>query len=172
MLHFETIPSGTLGLLKNLTTMRLLIVIFFGLSNSCTLICQGDQHVAKMRECYEYTVSFENGDSLDWSGEFAHHRFQASQQYCRDFWKAYSIYNQACGSFRANRALKRLVAELGASTALIVPINKDLRGSELDSMIDQMLQAEQKPTTLLSRVVGQPCDMKRVGQYRINASQL
>ncbi|HRH95366.1 MAG TPA: hypothetical protein PLB55_05495 [Prosthecobacter sp.] len=172
MLHFETLPTGTLDLLKNLTAMRWLIIIFFGLLNGCTLICPGDQQFSTMRECYKYTTSFENDDSLDRADEFVHLRFQSNQQYCRDFWKAYSNYNQACGSFRAKRALKRLVTELGTSTALIVPINKDLRGPELDSMIDQMLQDDQKPTTLLSRVVGQPCDLKRVEQYRINASRL
>lgn len=50
--------------------------------------------------------------------------------------------------------------------ALLVPINNDLRGMEVDRIIDAMLLANHKKTRLLLEQVGQPADLNLANQAR------
>lgn len=119
-----------------------------------------------MRSCYEQSVKFENSDFSSIEDEFTHNRRQSIVSRGQDFWKAFSDYRQEQGSARANQMLKSIVEQHGLSMALLVPINNDLRGAEVDRMIDAMLFANHKRTRLLVEQVGSPVDLTLVNQAR------
>lgn len=133
---------------------------------ACSTSPKTAERVLRMRSCYEQSVDFENSEPCFRQDEFTHNRRQANVSRGQDFWKAFSDYRQELGPAKANAALKSIVEQRGLSMALLVPINNDLRGMEVDRIIDAMLLANHKKTRLLLEQVGQPADLNLANQAR------
>ncbi|MBB5034970.1 hypothetical protein [Prosthecobacter vanneervenii] len=83
-----------------------------------------------------------------------------------DFWKTYSDARLAAGDRRARKELKTLLERYGASAALLVPINSDLRGAEDNAIIDAWLASGGRSTTHLKQMFGDPPDLRRAAACR------
>lgn len=141
--------------------IALLLVI-----QACSTSSRTSENVLQMRSGYEQSVEFENSNHCFSQNEFAQLQRQANVSRGRDFWKAFSDYRQEQGSAKANQMLNSIVEKHGLSMALLVPINDDLRGAEVDRIIDAMLFANYKRTRLLVEQVGSPVDLTFVNQAR------
>jgi len=119
-----------------------------------------------MRSCYEDAVKVENSDFCFIQDEFTHNRRQSMVSRGQDFWKAFSDYRQEQGSDKANQILKSIVEHQGLSMALLAPINDNLRGAEVDQIIDAMLLAKHEKTRLLVDQVGSPVELSLVTRAR------
>ena len=148
--------------------MRPFILILTFCLQGCAVTSQDNEHASRMRACYEQTVAFENSDFCFTRDEFTHSRCQGNIGCGRDFWKAFSDCRQEVGTKMANEMINELVNQLGSSTALFVSSNNDLRGVEVDSLVDSLLIADIRPTKLLIEEVGSPCDLVLVNRVRGN----
>lgn|GEM_PF-3089443 len=83
-----------------------------------------------------------------------------------DFWKACSDARLAAGDRRTRKELKSLLERYGASVALLVPINGDLRGAEDNVIIDAWLASGGRTTAYLKRLAGNPPDLQRTTAFR------
>lgn len=151
--------------------MNRLLISLLLVIQACTTTSRTSESVQRMHSCYEQAVEFENSDFCFKQSEFTQLHRQANKMRGRDFWKAFSDYRQELGPAKANSALKSIVEQRGLSMALLVPINNDLRGMEVDRIIDAMLLANHKKTRLLVEQVGQPADLQLANQARGITSQ-
>lgn len=146
--------------------MKRFVLILMLVIQGCSISPKKAESVLQMRSCYEQSISFENSDFCFIKDEFTHLRREANIRRNQDFWKAFSDYRMQVGAGEANQMLKRIVDQFGLSTALFVRINDDLRGAEVDRIVDSMLLATGRPTKLLVEQVGIPCDLALVNKAR------
>ena len=146
---------------------RILIALIL-VVQACSTPLKTSENLARMHACYQDAVSFENSAFCFIEDEHTHNRRQVNIARGRDFWMAFSAYRQEKGTAKAVELLKSIVQQQGLTITLLTPINNDLRGDEVDQLIDAMLLANHKRTRLLVAGVGNPVDLSLVNQIREN----
>lgn len=144
---------------------RILIALIL-VVQACSTPFKTSEHLERMHSCYHDAILFENSAFCLINDEHTHNRRQVNIVRGRDFWKAFTAYRQEVGSARAGETLKGIVQQQGLSIILLTPINDDLRGVEVDRLIDAMLLANYKRTRLFVERVGTPPDLSSVSRIR------
>ena len=88
------------------------------------------------------------------------------------FWRYFSTVRSLDGKDEAIRMLRFCIRKHGLNSALIAPVSKNLRETDLDAEIDQiLLNSRHKRSTRLQSITSTPCDLRRVRQFREGAWQ-
>jgi hypothetical protein len=144
---------------------RILIALIL-VVQACSTPFKTSEHLERIHSCYNDAILFENSAFCFIKDEHTHIRRQVNIVRGRDFWRAFSAYRQEVGAAKAEETLKGIVQQKGLSIILLTPINDDLRGVEVDRLIDSMLLANYKRTRLLVEQVGAPPDLSFVSRIR------
>lgn len=133
---------------------------------ACTSPRMAENHFRKMEELCKRAVANENAAT----GPNTDSGLGIQGMYVRsigsDFWKTCSDARLAVGKRRTHKELKTLLERYGASVALLVPMNSDVRGAEDNAIVDAWLASGGRTTDYLKRMAGDPPDLQRTTAYR------
>lgn len=136
------------------------------LLTACVSSKLAEPHFLKLEELCKTAVTNEaapSGPNVD-SGLGIRRMYVMSNG--SDFWKTYSDARLAVGDGRTRQELKTLLLRYGASGALLVPMNSDVRGAEENAIVDDWLASGGRCTAYLKRIAGDPPDLQRTTAYR------
>ena len=134
---------------------------------ACTSSKQAETHFRKLEQFCQRAVANEDRPSESIIDSGLGIKVMSMKSIGSDFWKAYSDARLAAGDRRTRKELKALLERYGASVAMLVPINDDLRGAEDNAIIDAWLASGGRTTAYLKRLAGNPPNLQRTTAFRL-----